>query len=348
MSFRHILVVLLLSGSTFAATQSHRPKVPAPRGYFVLNDDKGPLPLPPSVYRDPEVDGVSVRAGWGTIQPQENKFVWTPFDLEIGRAKESGKKVILRIYTAFRGRRMAEWLYGKGAERFVSTETQTFVEKVGTKMSTPVPWDPIFLKAWTHLIAVFGRRYDKEPAVVMVQMAGLDYTGGEMHLPKTKEDVAHWKAIGYSKDRLVGAWRTVIDAYADAFPNKYLALDVSLPVLRDGTVEEVVAYAREKLGPRFCIQHNALSAGTVQEGFPHRWIKENQEPAIVGFQELCPVTPEGSFNNNGRRFGGTLERGLQIGCDAGMTYLEIYLADISNKQLRPTIQEFGRAMRNRR
>jgi hypothetical protein len=311
----------------------------------MLNDPKGPAPIPERAYRDPDLDGVSVRAGWGTIEPEAGRFSWVTFDREIARAKQSGKKVMLRVYTGFRGQRMADWVYAMGAERFEFAESAGFTEKVGTRMALPVPWNPVFLQEWTKLVLAMGKRYDHEPTVVLVQMAGLDYTGGEMHLPSTKEDKAHWEQMGYTKAKLVGAWRTVIDAYAEAFPDKYLALDVSLPVYRDGTVEEVMSYAAHKLGRRLCIQHNALAASTNPRAYPHMWVAAAREHAIIGFQQLCPVTPRGSFNKDGERFGGTLPQALNLGLETGMSYLEIYTVDMENRELRPIIHQYVQRMR---
>lgn len=114
--------------------------------------------------------------------------------------------------------------------------------KGGMMMALPVLRDPIFLKKWTAFIKAMGQKYAHDEAEVLIQMAGMDYTGGEMHLPKSKGDIAHWARIGYTKEKLVGARQHVIDAYADAFPDKCLALDVSLPILQDGTVEAVLDY----------------------------------------------------------------------------------------------------------
>jgi hypothetical protein len=202
------------------------------------------------------------------------------------------------------------------------------------------------LKKWTNLIQEMGKKYDGDEAVVLIQMAGLCCTGGEMHLPATPADLANWKQQGYSRQKLTAAWVAVIDAYADAFPRKYLGLNVSVPLHQDGVVEAVLAYARRKLGNRLCVQHNALAAKTNEKGYPHLWIADCPKDTRIGFQQLCPATPTGSFNQNGERFGGTLERSLQIGQRAGMTYLEVYKPDLRNVALRPTLEEYAKKMKD--
>jgi len=94
------------------------------------------------------------------------------------------------------------------------------------------------------------------------------------------------------------------------------------------------------LGHRFCVQHNALAAKTVVDGFPHKWIMESRGKAIIGFQQLVPVTPRGVFNDNGRRYGGTLDQSLNIGLQAGMQYWEAYPPDLANAELRPVFQKY--------
>jgi hypothetical protein len=50
------------------------------------------------------------------------------------------------------------------------------------------------------------------------------------------------------------------------------------------------------------------------------------------------VTPRGKWNDEGRRFGGTLDRALSIGLRAGMRYVEVYPPDMNNESLRPVLR----------
>jgi hypothetical protein len=335
--FLATLAALSTANLFHASAQSDLP--PRPQGLFVLNDDSGktPRPLPDSVYNDPLVDGVSLRAGWMQIEPAEGKYTW-PFDQDIERAKKANKRIFLRAYSGLISRPIPAWVHEAGAKHFDFAGG----EKTGAH---PVPWDLTHLGKWKNLIKAMGQRYGKEDAVVLVQMAGLDITGGEMHLTRTDKDIEAWKKAGYTKQKLVAAWQSVIDAYADAFPNKYLALNVSKAIQNDGAVDDVLTYAKKRLGARLCVQHNALSAKTVEDKHPNDWVRSYRREAIIGFQQLCPKTPRGAFNDEGRRFGGNLDRALQIGLDAGMSYLEIYPPDVANESLRPTLEEYAKKMK---
>ncbi len=307
-----------------------------PRGLFALS--KNIQPMSDWIFSENSLAGVSLRAKWTDIEPQENQYHWT-FDQDMAPAKKAGKKIILRIS---QGSNSPDWVYADGAEKFIFTESNSHRPGAGMTAVMPVPWDPVMLTKWTQLIKAFGDKYNKDEAVVLIQMVGPEKHGGEMHLPNTKMDKEHWRQIGYSKEKLVSAWITVIDAYADAFPDKPLALDVALPVYDDGAVEEVMAYAKQKLGDRFAVQHNALAAKTKTTGKPHKWVLTYRDKTIIGFQLLCSVIPQDRFNENGQRFGGTMAQGLQIGMDSGASYFEIYPADykdpVSAAALRQTAQ----------
>src|SRR5271170_1038074 len=88
--------MFLFSGGLIAHAQVSRDPFPMPRGYFILNDDNGPYPIPDWCYADPLVDGISLRGGWGQIEPQEGQYNWF-FDQDIERARQTGKQVILRV-----------------------------------------------------------------------------------------------------------------------------------------------------------------------------------------------------------------------------------------------------------
>jgi formylglycine-generating enzyme required for sulfatase activity len=341
-----VVIGALYAGNLLGAFPRRQQKSAAaqPVGYFVLNNDIPYTPFGESVFRDNLITGVSLRANWESIEPSEGRFQWV-FDEDIEHAKRAGGKVILRCYTGFRGQGIPDWIYKAGAQKFEYMDAKWGNEmKNGQMMAMPIPWDAVFLKKWTALVQAMGQRYGREDAIVLIQMAGPDYTGGEMHLPKSAEDRAHWMRVGYTKDRLTGAWKAVIDAYAAAFPGKCLALNVSVPLLQDGAVEEVLGYAERKLGKRFCVQHNGLAAKTVPDWIQHKWVVQSRGKAIIGFQQLCPVTPQGAFNDNGRRYGGTLEPSLVIGLYAGMQYLEAYPPDLTGDNLRPVFYRYRDGM----
>jgi hypothetical protein len=293
----------------------------APRGLFALSTNIEPLP--DAVYTS-AVQGVSLRGGWRDFEPEEGRLVWH-FDRELERAGRAGKAVMLRVAADYR---TPGWVWAAGAERFELAEKSPLSRTQGQVVAIPVPWDEVFLAKWRRFIASLGERYAGDRRVVLVHMTGPSRYGSEMHLATTPHDKERWQRRGYSKRRLVEAWKAIIDAYADAFPQTALALNVSTPLLDDGVVEDVLAYGVHRVGKRFAVQHNALHARTRPGKTPHRWVTSVREEARIGFQLLVPVTPQGRFNDQGRRFGGTMAEAVSIALDAGAAYLEIYPADL--------------------
>jgi hypothetical protein len=311
----------------------------AVKGVFALST--GTNPIAKEVMTNPDLTGVSLRAGWSDVEPEETRFVWH-FDADIEQARKAGKQVMLRVSP---GARSPQWVYTAGAKPFVFQEANPHKKTQGETMQTPIPWDPVFLKKWTAFIKAMGRKYADNPTVVLIQMVGPNKHGGEMHLPKTAADKQNWDKAGYSKDKLVGAYKVVIDAYDEAFPQKPLALDVAIPVYQDGAAEEILAYAQRKLGKRFCVQHNALAAKTSEDANKvHQLVRSYDGKATVGYQLLCSATGKSQFTGGGTRFGGSLREAFAIGLRGGGSYFEIYTADLDDAECARHIHELAVAL----
>jgi hypothetical protein len=323
-----------------ASAQSTREAAAGPRGIFALS--QGREALPDWVLADPVVTGVSLRVGWSDVEAREGTYTW-PFDAEIERAVKAGKTVMLRVTPDYR---TPAWVYGAGAAKFEFVDASRHHAAQGTSLTIPVPWDPVFLARWKQFVRTMGGRYASNETVVLVHLTGPSGAGAEMHLPKRPEDKERWTRIGYSKSRLTGAWHEVVDAYAAAFATQSLALNVATPIWSDGVLEDVVAYGSRKLGHRFAVQHNALSAKMKRDWPVHRLVASLKGRGTVGFQLLSPVTPRGRFNEEGQRFGGTMEQAMKTALDAGGTYVEIYPVDLKNPPAAQAIRHFAERVSN--
>ena len=74
-----------------------RLRADVPHGVFSLSISDRAANQP--VLDNPDVDGISIRAGWAGLEPAEGVFDWTFVDSEVARAAAAGKKVLLRIGT---------------------------------------------------------------------------------------------------------------------------------------------------------------------------------------------------------------------------------------------------------
>jgi len=266
------------------------------------------------ILSNPSVTGLSLRAGWNQLQPQEGVYDWSSLDSNIKKASAYGKKVMIRVWG---GKYTPDWVYEKGAESYA------FVED-GITLRMPLPWDSVYLQNWRKFIMKLGKKYGRKSSVVMIHVTG-PCEDGEMYLAdKDNEDA--WLAAGYSEERLIGAWITTIDAFALAFPNTALAIDISRPVAFGDSlnvVEDVLSYAYGGLGRHLRVQGNWLAAKTSEDFLLFQIVVNYASLTNIGFQMLCTSA-------DAERFGGTLRQGIDNGLNAGASYLEIYGGDIKN------------------
>src|SRR3989304_5631678 len=172
------------------------------------------------------VYGISWRFGWDLVEPNDGQYYWNIVDKAITEAKRHNKKVMLR-FTA--GIHTPEWVYKAGARKFVfSNEDVWNTEgyKNRPSMDMPLPWDPVFLTKWERFIKEAGKRYNKHPQVFSIQMTGGGWLG-EMNLPKAYDK---WKEAGYSDEKLIDAWKKIIETYRANFPDTPTNLDINEPL----------------------------------------------------------------------------------------------------------------------
>jgi hypothetical protein len=284
-------------------------------GVYVLGAEKHSPAELERFLKDPAIDGFSLRAGWGDVEPREGAYDWSVFDRVIAAAANSGKKIMLRILP---GVKTPAWVYEAGAKRFDCVDVNPYHATEGETISMPVPWDPVYLNKWKRLVAAFGAHYANERAVTIVAITGAS-GGGEMHLGD-KDNASHWDSVGYSDQALIGAWKEAIDAFVAAFPHQHLSVAISKPVNfgNPRTVIEQVVRACEQAG--CSIQGNWLAAKTRPRNPLYREVTMFGASHPVGFQTLSAAGIA--------RFGGDLRTAVDLAVRAHACYLEIYPADV--------------------
>lgn len=289
----------------------------------------------PSILNLPFVSGVSIRASWDVLEPEEGKFDWSYLDNALYEVKKANKKAMIRILP---GVRSPKWVYGKDVTTVEVTGAGTYLKKYGKSFIAPVPWNENYLKAWTKFVYALGERYSMADTVVLVHITGPNVRSAEMHLPKQGDERALMMKAGYSKNRIVSAWKTVIDAFANAFPKKSLALNMAIPLKNDHAMEDIIQYGISKLGQRLYIQGNFLSAYTRDSFHTYEVIfnlKKNNY-VNVGFQMLG-ASDESRMGN--------LTGAVQKGLDAGASYFEIYEKDVTIDRNRQLLMELDKRLK---
>jgi hypothetical protein len=374
-----VLCVLSLSPAFGAVNQSVN-------GIFVLtNAKKG---VPPQIYSNPNVDGISLRYFWSEIEPQAGVFNWARIDADVNQARRYGKKVSLSIVP---GAHTPPWVYAAGAAPFPIIWNRRnfggFPEC--SQQRIPIPWDRSYLAQWENFVQQLGQRYSSNPAVVIVWLTGINTYSEETNLvhtpnknvpaivacPNMPNYEAQWGQAGYSSDKVLSAWMSIVNAFARSFPQQRFVASVTpdgFPVVgngssfaennnanlgsmygmgrrgagmgRGGMKREALELAREmnkdavnRYGSRIIVMNDSLSAF-------HVWRpKSDLAGASIAYQMLWSVSKDRECKMNHRIApcdpGTVLGKALDNGINAGASYIEVYAVDVLNPSLQRVLAD---------
>jgi hypothetical protein len=274
--------------------------------------------------------GISWRFRWNTIEPKEELYNWELIDRAVEITTKAGKKVMLRIVA---GRNTPEWVYRAGARPFDFKNTDlAYPANHKPDMRMPIPWDEIYLERWERFIKAFGKRYNGNPNIYSIQMSGGGHIG-EMNLPKAHDK---WQQAGYSDEKLISAWKRIIDAYQKAFPNTPTNLNINEPLgkKRSNVLEPVVAYVLSKYPNKVYLQQDGLRADMPKDNHIRLIIREASKRTIVGYQMLWG---KGALD----RQTGDRMMAFRNAIEDNVSYVEVYTSDVRDAGLRGALQFLG-------
>lgn len=290
-----------------------------------------------AVLNNPAVSGICIAAEWRELEPEEGEYDFSLIDSVLKKAAAKNKTVSLRV---FPGISTPEWVYRKGAKRFEFTdrnqEHQGYPQghRFNTyrkKVSIPLPWDTVFLSCWEKFVAAYGSHCRKAENIAMIHITGPTRHSAEMHLPKEPEDKKNWRDIGYSAQKMIEAWKRCINAFASAFPQTPVVLNLSPVIFDDEVMETVVRYGYGKYGQRFFMQNNILLADN-KEMKRRDWaiLRQYSAKTTIGFQrQILRLKQRGVLSENERvrirkeNFEGMFSQGMALGAK----YFEIGLIE---------------------
>jgi hypothetical protein len=295
-----------------------------------------------SVYFNPDLDGISVRQGWGDLEPIEGVFDWSFLDAVIGRAMDAGKPVLLRIGTGggdmALGGSVPSWVMDAVAAEPLPGSQKFYTFHDGERPVTiAVFWDPVWLAKKAAMIAALGARYSGNSTVKIVTASFANANSEDWAVPHEPPEVEAWVAAGYTSGKMLEAGRQIINATMAAFPNQFVALAVAGNGTRLDPDPNYVArnavLNAEALWPgRLIVQRNSLAThipnapgtGTVWE------LLWNSRPNIAGqmlwwcyddptyrVNDGVPIDPSIALINS-------VDKGVAY----GMKYIEIYRTDV--------------------
>jgi hypothetical protein len=269
-----------------------------PRGVFSIANS-GKLPLD-AVLANPNVDGITVRQDWATLEPTEGNFDFSFLDSAVAACAGSGKQVLLRIGTQAGKPAWVTAAVAAAGGSFFSFDNN------GTPTTIPVFWDPTFLAKKTAMIAALGAHFTSNATVTLVEASFANAVSEDWNVPHAPEDVNNWLALGYTADKLLAAGQQSIDATMVAFPNQIVTMAVggsghvkgtNLDPTSDYTARAAVATARASWPERFNVQKNDLSTFIPGTDSLYAMIWDFQPDVAGQMIYQCANDPTLSANN---------------------------------------------------
>ncbi len=298
-----------------------------PRGvYSVAGVDSDPVSR---TLTNPDVDGISLRTQWSTLEPSEGSFDWTYLDGAIALCVANGKDVLIRI-----GSQQSKPAWVTTAVVRARGKFFTFQDD-GVTTKIPVFWDPTYLAKKTNMIRAVGARYTGNPAVKIVVASFANAPSEDWNVPHTPADITSWLRVGYSTALMLSAGATTINATLDAFSNQHVTLTVGAsgtldqPFADDFVARSAISTARLVYGERMLAQRNNLSSTIpVAPGTGTPWSMIWDFQPGVGAQ-MVNICFDSESCGQGLDPEDALTQSIQNGLDYGVKFIEVYQSDVN-------------------
>ena len=205
-------LLCLIAASAHATTMKE-----APKGMYIFSGGKlsatnQAFTSAGTAISNANCDGVRWKVRWSDIEATPDTYNWQYLDDAVALAAANNKKCGISINA---GTDCPAWLYASpfNAQSYTMQDTPGVI---GLKI--PVPGDTVFMTRWQKFITDFGARYDSNPAVSYVIIAGIgnhdewDIAPGPLDtaaLASTQAEVDAWKSSS----------KQIIDFYMSAFPS---------------------------------------------------------------------------------------------------------------------------------
>lgn len=170
----------------------------------------------PTIWSHPELRGVLVRASWSSVEPSPGTFDFVPLRSRIAEATSRGKPYSLAIGAGGPG--TPAWLLDTLGAPYADYAFR------GTPMRLPLFWSPVVQERLDLLARRLGQELGGDPALRLVYVPQMTANGIEGHLNGV--DMTLLASSGYTDDRWVEAALETAASFAEAFPEKALALEV--------------------------------------------------------------------------------------------------------------------------
>ena len=297
--FSHILRPLLC-GLTFATAGPFsvfaEREPPIRTGLWVtqkVSENAGALDaFASSIRGNHQLTGVCLHVAWKEVEKEAGKPDFSAIDKFVAVLRGIGMKYQLCFKP---GASTPPFVYADGAQSFETRVTNPHRANFGEAIVIPVPWDPIYQRNFSQVIAQLGERYASDPLCVSVVLTCANLLSAEMHLPKHGEDLAKWKALGNYEEKLLYVYKKYTDEWAKAFPRQEISLHLSKVLdLPPQFCERVIDYGLSKYPTRFTIQNCQLTGRREDTGMmTYDLVQKYRDRAHHGSQSLASLAHDG-------------------------------------------------------
>jgi hypothetical protein len=264
-----------------------------PRGVYavVLSIDNRPYQ---AAIDNPAISGLFLYFQWSRLEPQKGQFDFAAVEDAFRTAEAAHKTVQIALIPGFWSpswllgelRSCDEWLASGGRTGAAPTRcgkaTFSLPEGVALKgemHELPLPWNPVYKRAWHELLVEFARRFGQREALVSIAIAGPTAQSEEIIMPHLGPgETEKWARLleafypdpSYhrSSRAFVEEWEAAIDDYERTFSNLTLALTLAgglpfnPPRQREASTLAIIDYfAARASGPNAkATQNNGVKA----------------------------------------------------------------------------------------
>src|SRR6184192_1383202 len=325
------LLLCLIAASAHATEMKE-----APKGMYIFSSGKlsatnQAFTSAGTAISNANCDGVRWLLRWSDVEATPDTYIWQYLDDAVAWAAANNKKCGISINA---GKDCPAWLYAApyNAQFYTMQDTP---EAIGRRI--PVPGDPVFMTRWQKFITDFGARYDSNPAVSYVIIAGIG-NHDEWDIAPGPLDTA---ALG-STQAEVDAWKSsskqIIDFYMSAFPNTTV-MGYPVPPFNPSnaaedpltSMREVSDYAANTYNCHFGYAVAPLQSSTTTSNYP---------PANELFLHWT-TNPTHGETLNPASSADDFDATLRVALDLKIRGMEIYKKDFQNAALQNFIVSSG-------
>ena len=266
------------------------------------------------------LSGVCLHVLWNDLEKVPGKPDFSMVDKTVAEFRRLGMKYELGFGP---GAHTPKFIFDEGAQALTTQVPNPHRANYGQDIKIPIPWDPIYEREFSRRIAQLGERYAQDPLCVSVVLTCANALSAEMHLTKTREDLAKWQAMGDYEGKLFDVYKKYTDEWAKAFPRQAISLHLAKVLdLPPSFIARIVDYGLSKYPTRFTIQNCQLTGRREDAGvMTYNLIQQYRERAHHGFQSVA------GFGGRGGERMGSIEMAALNVVHAQGEYWELWHGD---------------------